>query len=84
MKRGVPLFTLDAAVASAVVAPTLVGAVGARRGPPGVKASSHNVVGDGVDTNADNPFLASFPYVAAPNQGTTTRDTSRTAGEART
>jgi hypothetical protein len=29
----------------------------------------NNVVGDGVDANADNPFLASFPYVAAPNQG---------------
>jgi hypothetical protein len=29
----------------------------------------NNIVGDGVDTNADNPFLASFPYVAAPNQG---------------
>jgi hypothetical protein len=28
----------------------------------------NNVVGDGVDTN-ENPFLASFPYVAAPNQG---------------
>jgi hypothetical protein len=26
-------------------------------------------VGDGVDMNADNPFLAKFPYVAAPNQG---------------
>jgi len=31
--------------------------------------SPNNLVGDGVDTNADNPFLASFPYVAAPNQG---------------
>jgi hypothetical protein len=30
-----------------------------------VKASSRNVLGDGVDTNADNPFLASFPYIAA-------------------
>ena len=69
MKRGALLFTLDAAVASAVVAPALVGTVGARRGPSGVKASSHNVVGDRADTNADNPFLASFPYVAAPNQG---------------
>ena len=69
MKRGALLFTLDAAVASAVVAPALIGAVGARRRPSGVKASSHNVLGDGVDTNADNPFLASFPYVAAPNQG---------------
>ena len=29
----------------------------------------NNIVGDGVDGNADNPFLASFPYVAAPNQG---------------
>ena len=28
----------------------------------------NNVVGDGVDVN-ENPFLASFPYVAAPNQG---------------
>ena len=64
MKRGVLLFTLGAAVASAVVAPALVGAVG----PSGAKAS-HNVVGDGVDANADDPFLESFPYVAAPNQG---------------
>ena len=31
--------------------------------------SPNNIVGDGVDTNADNPFLAKFPYVAAPNQG---------------
>jgi hypothetical protein len=31
--------------------------------------SPNNIVGDGVDANADNPFLASFPYVAAPNQG---------------
>ncbi len=31
--------------------------------------SPNNLVGDGVDTNVDNPFLASFPYVAAPNQG---------------
>ena len=30
--------------------------------------SPNNLVGDGVDTN-ENPFLASFPYVAAPNQG---------------
>ena len=29
----------------------------------------NNVIGDGVDTNADNPFLSAFPYVAAPNQG---------------
>ena len=28
----------------------------------------NNVVGDGVDAN-ENPFLSSFPYVAAPNQG---------------
>ena len=35
MKRGVLLFTLGAAVASAVVAPALVGAVG----PSGAKAS---------------------------------------------
>ena len=31
--------------------------------------SPNNVIGDGVDTNADNPFLSTFPYVAAPNQG---------------
>ncbi len=31
--------------------------------------ASHNVVGDGVDANADDPFLESFPYVAAPNRG---------------
>ena len=31
--------------------------------------SPNNIVGDGVDANADNPFLAKFPYVAAPNQG---------------
>jgi Domain of unknown function (DUF4331) len=31
--------------------------------------SPNNIVGDGVDGNADNPFLANFPYVAAPNQG---------------
>lgn len=30
--------------------------------------SPNNIVGDGVDVN-ENPFLASFPYVAAPNQG---------------
>jgi opacity protein-like surface antigen len=65
MKSGVLLLTLGAAVASAVVAAALVGPVG----PSGAKASSHNVVGDGVDPNADNPFLASFPYVAAPKQG---------------
>jgi hypothetical protein len=29
----------------------------------------NSVIGDGVDTNADNPFLSAFPYVAAPNQG---------------
>ena len=29
----------------------------------------NNLIGDGVDTNADNPFLSAFPYVAAPNQG---------------
>jgi hypothetical protein len=28
----------------------------------------NNIVGDGVDMN-ENPFLAAFPYVAAPNQG---------------
>ena len=28
----------------------------------------NNMVGDGVDAN-ENPFLSSFPYVAAPNQG---------------
>ena len=31
--------------------------------------SPNNIVGDGVDTNADNAFLPNFPYVAAPNQG---------------
>jgi len=32
--------------------------------------SPNNIVGDGVDTNADNPsFLASFPYLAKPNRG---------------
>ena len=30
--------------------------------------SPNNVVGDGVDMN-ENTFLASFPYVAAPNRG---------------
>ncbi len=29
----------------------------------------NNLVADGVDTNADNPFLSTFPYVASPNQG---------------
>jgi hypothetical protein len=31
--------------------------------------SPNNSVGDGVDTNADMPFLATFPYVGMPHQG---------------
>ena len=31
--------------------------------------SPNNLVGDGVDSNADMPFLASFPYVGLPHQG---------------
>jgi Domain of unknown function (DUF4331) len=31
--------------------------------------SPNNVVGDGVDTNADMPFLASFPYIGLPHSG---------------
>jgi len=29
----------------------------------------NNLVGDGVDANADTPFLSTFPYVGPPNQG---------------
>jgi len=29
----------------------------------------NNIVGDGVDTNADMPFLASFPYIGLPHSG---------------
>ena len=29
----------------------------------------NNLVGDGVDSNADMPFLGSFPYVGLPHQG---------------
>ena len=29
----------------------------------------NNVRADGVDTNADNAFMSSFPYVAVPNRG---------------
>jgi hypothetical protein len=31
--------------------------------------SPNNVVGDGLDTNADMPFQATFPYVGLPHQG---------------
>jgi hypothetical protein len=31
--------------------------------------SPNNSVGDGVDTNADMPFLGTFPYVGLPHQG---------------
>jgi hypothetical protein len=31
--------------------------------------SPNNLVGDGVDTNNDIPFLSSFPYVGLPHQG---------------
>lgn len=31
--------------------------------------SPNNLVGDGVDTNADMPFLASFPYIGLPHSG---------------
>ena len=84
MKRGALLFTLDAAVASAVVAPALVGAVGARRKPSGVKASSHNVLGDGVIPTPTIRSSRASPTLRPQIRGTTTRDTSRTAGEART
>jgi hypothetical protein len=30
--------------------------------------SPNNAIGDGVDAN-DHPFLSTFPYVAAPNDG---------------
>jgi hypothetical protein len=33
--------------------------------------SPNNLVGDGVDSNADMPFQASFPYVGLPHQGYT-------------
>ena len=29
----------------------------------------NNVLADGVDTNADNAFMPTFPYVAVPNRG---------------
>ncbi len=29
----------------------------------------NNLVGDGVDTNADMPFLGTFPYIGLPHQG---------------
>jgi hypothetical protein len=29
----------------------------------------NDAIGDGVDTNGDNTFLPTFPYVAPPNQG---------------
>jgi Domain of unknown function (DUF4331) len=29
----------------------------------------NNIVGDGVDRNADRPFLATFPYIGLPNGG---------------
>jgi hypothetical protein len=31
--------------------------------------SPNNLVGDGVNTNADMPFMGSFPYVGLPHQG---------------
>ncbi len=31
--------------------------------------SPNNKVGDGVDTNADMPFLSSFPYIGLPHSG---------------
>jgi hypothetical protein len=33
--------------------------------------SPNNLVGDGVDRNADMPFVSSFPYVGLPHQGYT-------------
>ncbi len=29
----------------------------------------NNLVGDGVDSNADMPFLGTFPYIGLPHQG---------------
>ena len=31
--------------------------------------SPNNTVGDGVDTNADMPFLGTFPYIGLPHSG---------------
>jgi hypothetical protein len=31
--------------------------------------SPNNIVGDGVDTNADKPFQATFPYIGLPHSG---------------
>ena len=31
--------------------------------------SPNNIVGDGVDTNADMPFLGAFPYIGLPHSG---------------
>ncbi|MGI8479169.1 MAG: DUF4331 family protein, partial [Gaiellaceae bacterium] len=43
--------------------PILNAALGLCNFPP------NDTVSDGVQTNADNPFLSSFPYVAIPNRG---------------
>lgn len=48
MKRGVPLVTLGAAVASAVVAAAVVGAVGAWRGPSGARRRTTLLVAGAV------------------------------------
>ena len=64
MKRGVLLLTLGAAVASAVVAAALVGAVG----PSGAKASSHReapLIAD--DPAADNTDVYAFVSPDNPN-----------------
>ena len=64
MKRGVLLLTLGAAVASAVVAAALVGAVG----PSGAKASSHReapLIAD--DPAADNTDVYAFVSPDKPN-----------------
>ena len=29
----------------------------------------NNLIGDGVDSNADMPFLTDFPYIGLPHQG---------------
>ena len=73
MKRGVLLLTLGAAVATAVVAAALVGAVG----PSGAKASSHReapLIAD--DPAADNTDVYAF---VSPNDPPTSRPPSRSS-----
>ncbi len=36
---------------------------------PNANRTPNSELADGVDTNADNPFMSTFPYVAAPNHG---------------